>query len=365
MPVKSTAPAPKPAAVVTFKPAPGKPAAAPAATAPPAEAAPTEKPPLMYKNLDLSKVKMFTDEDGPPAGLDSDDEADESTSETPPAGDDDAESDEAVPPATKPKSISEALRAKAAGAEEEPREPLSKGFLELTRKTQKLTERERAIEEREKKLTEAKNTSEALEQEFLADPLTFIRKRGYDYEKLTELVVSGKKPAGTDPETQRLQKELDKLKADQVRRDQESVQRENQAQISQFRADVKELVVTGGEKYELINALGEHQMVEDVIIQYAKETGEVADYELAAEYVEAELEQKYERGLKTKKISGKLKFSPVPQPSDERPSAIPARKGPRTLTNASTEAGADPVSKPLTREQRLHKAASVIRFDES
>lgn len=382
MPVKTEkTPADKPASqktvpVVEFKPQAGKPAPKPTAEAKPNETPKPARTPgqpqntvsRMYRNLDVSKIK-FTSDDAPPEDLEKEVPEDEELEGAAEGGDDEDDGEE-TPAVSKPKSLAQALKPKSDAKPE----PLSKSFLELTRQKQKLDEREKALADREKKISEGGSTVDALEKEFRADPLGFIKKRGIDYEQLTEMVVSGKKPAGTDPEVLTLKKQLEDMAATNKKRDADLAEREAQAQLAQFRADLTEHITEQGEKYELINTLGRYGDVIDVIKEYARETGEVADFDLAAEYVEAQLEEEKEQErlklLKTKKFRGKLGASSksedtTRQPSGERPPAIQARKGPRTLTNDSTEAGADEVSKPLTREQRLRKAASVIRFTES
>jgi hypothetical protein len=339
--------------------------AAPAATPTPAQegAQPVAEKPVMFRGIDVSKI--FTKEPGDePRPLPSE-EGDEEDPEKPKdeaAPGEESDGDEPAEPKGKPKaaakSIAEQLAAKAGVKNGE---PLSKSFLELTKKEQKLAQRARELDEREAKLKGV--DPEAAVKDFEADPFGWLEKRGYGYEKLTDMVVNGKKP---DPAAVRAMNEIKasqkKIEEDLRKRDEDLVRREQEAQIAQFRADVRQTVVAGAEKYELINTLGKVDMVEDVIRSYARETGQVVDYDLAAEFVEAQLEEEAAKALKTKKLSAKIPSpaAPAHQPSSGRPSANPAPK-PRTLTNASAAAAAGP-SKPLTREERLRNAAAAIRF---
>lgn len=260
--------------------------------------------------------------------------------------------DPAKPPETKPKepqlSPQLAKIAKAEMAARKEREAIK-------------TEREAIKAEREQLRADA-DARAALKK---ADPLKWLEKEGYTYQQITDFAISGKLPAAAepkpaDPEVASLKQQLDALKKRDEDREAAAVKAANEKQAAEYRAHTFAEVKKAGEKFELVNALGDQalEMVWARIVSRAQETADSEDGaqvltpEEAAAEVEAALEadlEKIKPVLTTKKGGAKLLPAPSTQTavpaatSEARPSSAV-----RTLTNSHV--AAPPPAKPRERE---------------
>lgn len=250
-------------------------------------------------------------------------------------------------------------------------EPMAKAFAELSKREAKqraeYAARDAEFKTRETKLAE----QQAAIQNLLEDPIGNLEKLGISYESLTEQVLNGRKA----PADLKQRAEIAKLKAQVEAREKAEQEREAkakadaekaqaEAQLSAFKAGVTKTVTEAGETFELINALGEHGLVYDVINEHAARTGELLDVTEAAAQVEAHLEArelaKTQRVLQTKKLGAKL--APV-SPAHQRPSggqSATSGQSPKTLTASNAVATSSVSHTPLTDDERRAKARAIL-----
>lgn len=281
---------------------------------------------------------------------------------------------EEAPPAAAPEAVAPPPAAAAPPEppkEEVPPAPMAKAFAELTKKEARTRAKEEELKKREADLAE----KQAAIQNLIEDPLSHLEKLGITYEVLTEQLLNGKKPPAdlkTRAEIQRLKEAVAaREKADKEREERAEADRkaaEEAKTLAEFKATLTTHITKAGEKFELINAFGEHDMVFDVIDAYAAKTGKILPTDEAAAQVEAHLEerelQRAQRALQSKKLSGKLQpVSPAPQRPSGGQSATQGQK-PRTLTASNAVATSSVSHTPLTDEERFAKAQAILESGE-
>jgi hypothetical protein len=98
--------------------------------------------------------------------------------------------------------------------------------------------------------------------------------------------------------------------------------------VASHKRDVAEAVSKGGEKFDLINSLGEHEAVYDLIVGYHAKHGHLLPVEDAAEIIEKGLG---ERLSKSKKFGAREAVKP-PQASTGKP---PPKRSNTTLSSVA------------------------------
>jgi hypothetical protein len=258
------------------------------------------------------------------------------------------------------------VKAEEPKPEEKKPEPLAKAFAELSKREakfqQQTKQREAEFKQREMELAE----KQAAVQNLLDDPLAYLEKLGVTYDTLTEQLLNNKKPPADLKHRSEMKKQsdaLEALKKDIADKEAARAAAETGARVQQFKAQLVADVTSAGEKYELVNALGEHDMVFDLIDAYAVKHGKILPTEEAAAQVEAHLEERlakqHERALTTKKWAAKMQPKPAHQPASGGQSAIQGRT-PKTLTAANAVAVSGVSAKPLTDAERRAKAAAIL-----
>lgn len=228
-------------------------------------------------------------------------------------------------PAEEPKGDEPPVAAKPDAAAETP-EALRKGFVALARDRKKIQEREAkantAIAQAESYRTKAESF-DAVVRRLHEDPIGLLREAGGDdliNKALDGVIASEKSPA---------EREVEKMRLELAKRDADVKQRETQQAVSSWKAGIVSAVQAAGEKYDLVNALGQQEAVIETITQYhIKYNGAVLPTDVAAQAVEDALAKGLE---KSKKFGARGAVKPPGQP------VTPSRKtGATTLSSVAS-----------------------------
>ena len=156
-----------------------------------------------------------------------------------------------------------------------------------------------------------------------------LEEFGVDYAKLTEQNLRG---VNRDTEIESLKKEIQELRGSFKNKEEELTKSEQQKTINNALAEIKNLVSSKGEDFELIELNNQHQLVLDTCVEHYKLYQKVLPFEQAAKLVESYLEKQLEPILKSKKVSSKF------QQREE----IPQRElEPRTISNTNVNHSAN------------------------
>lgn len=256
----------------------------------------------------------------------------------------------------------------------------SSKFAALSRREKALREREAQIDSKLLELEERFNQLQQpqepqvepepelpLEYRLKKDPLNTLKDLGLSYEQLTNLALNDGK---LTPEMQmdllrqeidqKYSSEIEKLKQELEERDKRLEEEKYNEVVNNFKTELTNFV-NDSEKYELIRANDASDLVYDVIEQHYGETGRILSKEEAADAVEEYLEEELEKLLKVGKVKNKL----TPQEAAQQaasPKPTMTQKAP-TLSNAHSAAASKP-SRPLTREESVARAASLLKWNE-
>jgi hypothetical protein len=239
-----------------------------------------------------------------------------------------------------------------------------KGFAKLADERQKLLELQGKARTEIATAQQWKDDAEAFKT-FREDPGAFVLAH-LEAEKVNALldhIAKGTK----SPEAQ----EIDRMKAERQRERDEATQQAQIRKVDEWKAGITKNVTDAGEKFDLVNSLGLHGDVIDVITAYydkhttRDEKGNVVQHailpwETAAEYVENE---RAERIAKSKTYGKRAPAAPAATPaaakdatSEGKPPA-PKRTGTPTLSSVSvaeTPVAASELSKdPHERERQI------------
>lgn len=229
---------------------------------------------------------------------------------------------------------------------------LRQGFAALARDRAKLRDREAAASATLEKAKGFQSKAELLDtvlQRMDTDPVGLLRERGGEalVDKFLDAVVASEKsPAEV---------EVAKLRAEREQEKAEAKQREQLQTVATWKAGIAKHVQDAGEKYDLVNSLGQHEAVVEVITQYyQKHNGAVLDVETAAQAVEDTLSA----GLAKSKKFGAREPVKTTQPSKGTPA--PARKGPTLSSVHSSELPPSEDDLPLDPTERFNRVMAGI-----
>jgi hypothetical protein len=253
----------------------------------------------------------------------------------------------------------------AAPVVEEPKKEEPKGDDKYGAKLSKLKERERLVESRESEAAEKlAKADEVLAKEseiktlIKKSPLKALEQLGVTFEDITKAILNEEDP---DPKYDALKAKIDelegKLTAEEVA-EKEAKEAAEQARLDKaidfHKTRIKEEVDANEDKYELVKLNDAYDLVFDVTEQYFEQHGVLLSADKAAEHVEKWLEERAETIVKSKKVQAKLPKSESPK---DKPRTV-------TLTNQASNFAAPilPPGEKLSKEERLKRSASMIRF---
>ena len=232
---------------------------------------------------------------------------------------------------------------------------LRKGFAKLAADKQRLVELQneaRTTTERAKSFETKASEHDRFLAELAADPAKALHARGGKelIDKLLDgIVAMEKSPA---------EKRLDEFERAQKAREQAETQRQQETQVNQWRQTVADHVTQASEKYDLVNTLGQHAAVIEMIVQRHAATGQVLDTDVAAQALEETLAAHL---AKSKKFGPR---GPAATPTTQsNGNAAPKQTG--TTTLSAVHASEVPVrtdgsTLPLDPEERYRKVMSEL-----
>jgi hypothetical protein len=201
-----------------------------------------------------------------------------------------------------------------------------------------------------------------LEYRLKRNPLKTLEELGFGYEKLTELALNdGKLPPEMQMKLMREELESDykkKFEALEEKLTAKELQEQEQKYdtvVNNFKNEIKELVTSDAEKYELINASDSQELVFDIISQHYEETNRILPIEEAAQAVEDHLVEEFGKYSNLKKLS---KGTEAQEPSLDQ-----LRQSP-TLSNDLSAQSVNNTDKKLSDEESKALIAKMIKWEE-
>lgn len=224
--------------------------------------------------------------------------------------------------------------------------------------------REAAIAARETKIKESESLWET-------DVLRALESKGLSYQKLTEMVLSGRIAPDKAPEDpiqyakgieEKLRKEFAdkeakkeadaKAAAESAKKQQEE---ELKAAYESYRQEVNSFTKENAAEYELINMYGQQELIIDTVNGYYEKNKRVLSVKEASDLVERHLEDEAKRALTSKKFSPK-NDAPVKNNLKEEPKAAQQTK---TLSNNLTPTMSSTLP-AATDSERMKRALAAL-----
>ena len=224
-----------------------------------------------------------------------------------------------------------------AQATEEDREKWDSRFAALSRKEKAIIERERSLKEMQEKVT----AWEAAQKSAKEDPTKLLEQAGMTFDDLVNHMIGVKedpKELTVDDKYKALEEKIAAMEKAAVEKEQVSKQEEAEIAVQEFKQDISSFVESNADKFEIVNALGEHELIFQVIEQHYNETEEMMPLENAAELVEKNLEESIRKVMNLKKFSSEASSQPevtetlIEKESDDVRVSNPSK----TLTNSQT-----------------------------
>jgi hypothetical protein len=242
-------------------------------------------------------------------------------------------------------------------------ERLAAKYAEAARRNQALRAKQREIKapliEKDSEIEKYKAEVERLKKyEDVTDPMELLKLKGMSYE---DLINRNLDPEAFDSkaEIQKMREELENYKKASEEKEKTLLQKQTEEIKSGYLAHVKKFTESQPEKYELINSLGHHKDVYEVIEETYNRTGKVISDEEAADlverYLEAEAQKQLDHFSKLSKL--KSKFAPITEETQQRD---PYSESP-TLSN-QLAAPTSAKNEKLSEEETLRRAAAFIKW---
>lgn len=212
---------------------------------------------------------------------------------------------------------------------------------------------------------------ESKEKMFDTDPWAVMQQKGWSIDKLAEHIGSTHEPIQGE-EKRKLYGKLDEMQS-YIKKLESSLQERDEKQTEAQRGqvknrlinDLKELAEKDSDRFELVKHENAYEYVFQVLNDYYEENKAPLDPAEAMEHVEKLLEKQYAKGLQYKKIKSKFGGSFENSDSQEMNQIQePINYTPKTLTNNFSQTTPPQSQRPLTREESIKRAASLIRFDD-
>jgi hypothetical protein len=261
-----------------------------------------------------------------------------------------AETSAAITEATKPDS----------------QELVSPRFAALARQQKAFRQQQKAFEEQRKAFETEKSARQAEIEQAMSwktrltqDPLSVIQEAGLSYDQLTNAILN--QPSPQDLQFQKLQQELQALKASQ----EQSLTKIEQAQKQQYeeaknqiRNDVSSLV-DADESFETIKAMNAQEAVVELIEQIYNQEGNLLSIEEAAKEIEEHLVEEAMKLAQLKKIKSKI-LPPQPQVLEGTQEAAPQQQPQKPLMNTLSNRMVQSPAKPMTSRERRERAIAAF-----
>ncbi len=240
----------------------------------------------------------------------------------------------------------------------------------LASKFAALARRERALVDREKSINEQLKGLDAWERakkEASDDPGAALESLGLTYEKVTDWILADRPKK--DPTVKNLEERLATVEKREAEAKAQAEQLAKQAHIDNFKRDQIDAVKSAGDKYELVNQLGRHDLVFEVTQEYIQTHKRIPSHDEAAQMVEDYLLSEVTKFKGVKKLAalfGSQDASTIKAPAKSDPNTPDSgsKNQPKTLTNTLSDAAPEPGDDPdkLSDEESKARAARLIRF---
>lgn len=260
----------------------------------------------------------------------------------------------------------------AAPAPEAPKVEETKEDPKFAARFAALTRREQALRAKETEVKDWQSKHKAFEEEqklMDANPLEYLQKKGWTFDKLTQLALNdGKKPA--EMRVQELEERLEKEKREREEKETKAAQTRYENQKKEFVGNIGKFLKDNAEAYEFCAAEDDGaQLIYDTIEEHyvrTKEqsgTGRVMTIEEAAKAVEKYFEDLVDNKYsKINKLKSKFQPKEAALGAGTAPQA-PASPKPATLTNTQASSVATPSDKKaLSVEESKREAARLLRW---
>jgi len=281
--------------------------------------------------------------------------------------------------------VVEAVEAKKEEVEAAPakkEEPISSKFAALAKKEkavvklqQDVKAKEAAIATREAAIAEREAKIKESESLFDTDPFTALEKRGYSYQKLTDMILSGKMTVEKKPEdpivtAQKIaddlrkefaDKEAARQAADEKAKAESKEQQEAalQAAYDQYRNEVAVFTKENADKYEMINIFDQQELIIETVNGFHEKHGRVLSVQEACDMVEKYLDEEFQKAQKAKKYSKPAETETKKATVEETPKTTT-----KTLSNNMTPSTG--ITNPaVTEAERMKRALAALNSDRS
>lgn len=247
---------------------------------------------------------------------------------------------------------------------------LAKREKAIVKQQQEIKAREASYAEREAAITAREAKIKESESIWDTDVFKALELRGYDYKKLTDLMLKGESAAPKAPidaeaavqkalaDFEKRQAEKDASREAEQKKQQEAASQKQQEEYEQaynnFRKEIGSFISTNSSEYELTALYDQTDLVVDTVQGYFDEHKKVLSIKEACEMVEKYLEEEAQKALKTKKLS---KYAaPSETKTEEKKTSAPATK---TLNNQMTPSLSSTLP-AKTESDRMKRALSKL-----
>lgn len=237
-----------------------------------------------------------------------------------------------------------------------------------------------ALSRKEKQLAEERAKVKAWEAEQAKyqqlreskDPMAVLESFGISPDDVVDALLGGSSEeednTPSDPaealkkEFEDFKRQIEEEKQRKIEEQQTRQQEEEQAIIDNHKKTIDSFIQENSDKYELITARGEQELVWDVTEAHFNEYGKVLTIEEASDMVEQYLEQEVQKLLKLKK------FSNLTKSGQEEVNEKVLQEKPITTTlvndlNSNSSASSTP-KRQMTREQLLREASKKLVWND-
>jgi hypothetical protein len=250
----------------------------------------------------------------------------------------------------------------------------AKRIAEVARREKRALEIERQTKETQAALEKERQELKAfneLREKYRAnpgkyDPAEVFGHLGIDLDTFVKALIDGDKPESLEEKVARLEKEREDEKRAELEARTQAERQEEEEAMAQLQANIKELVSSNNETYELINLANAYEVVLDTMQAHWDQTKEVLPIEEAAQMVEDYLLAESTKQVKASKKLARLFEAPAApaKPASMAQVANTAPTGSRTLKPASV---ATPVEAPKyeTHEEAIERIMAKVRANKA
>ena len=252
---------------------------------------------------------------------------------------------------------------------------------DFNRKFGALTAKEREIRKQKEEIKAAlaeKQKLEELKTSAKKDPRPYLKELGWTEQDLLEYFITGN--SKVDPKVLELEEKLSRLEQEEKNK-QEREKQEQSKKEQEYNQNVKKAyydiiektVLTGNEKFELCSY--NMDRVKDLALQMQEEdyneTKQVLPEDKILEVIELQLEKEEKELLEKRKSSKKLAtYFSKPEPSKDSGVSTTVKKETdsknspiTTLSSEIDNSGTSVAKKPMTTEERIKLATSMIKWN--